>query len=189
MSVFLLRGIEHKVVYNNYIAGKYSNVTDIPKEIELVNLATTSDVESITFRNRSNTLVTIITNNHHKVNKCLWCRDELKQDMFGIPIKMIFEQDKVIFFMDRVNYCSPECVCAEIRHEAKRVDRNIHYTDSEVLLYTFCRYIGIDDLKPAPDWWLLDINGGPLRKEEFIKCKYIPNPNLLYREVNLMYSK
>lgn len=190
MSLFLLRGIDHKTIYNNYVSGKYRNITEIPQGINHVSVSTntTNDINVIAFRNRSNTLINIITNNHHRVNKCLWCRDELKSDVFGIPVKMILNNDKVIFYMDRMNYCSPECVYAEIKYEAKRIDRNIHYTDSEVLFHIFCKYIGIDDIEPAPEWWLLDINGGPLNKDQFMKCKYIPNPNVLYGQINLMFS-
>ena len=199
-SIFLLRSVEHNNVYNNYINGKYTNIT-IPKltitAIPTIDKQNNSDDERITYLNKSNELVTVITTNHqhykscidrteYKPKFCLWCRDKIEKPL-GIPIKMVIYNNNVVFYVDRCSYCSPECVYAEIRCENMKNIRNIHYIDSETLLHIMCKFMDIEEVKPAPDWWLLDINGGPLTKDEFKRTTYKPTCNVIQLPIKMLY--
>jgi hypothetical protein len=203
---FLLRGVDPVASLEAYKSGKYSRVTEPPSSVSpvgpvsLVINNSGPDSEFYTYRNKNNSHMHVITTNHKAYRAvidnvpylpkcCLWCRGPIEADPIGIPTKLVVDSDNnYIFFLDRPSYCSFECCFAEICRDNLRCVRDPLHGDSEVLLKFFFRLAtGQEELRAAPDWWLLDTNGGPLSREEYRLHRYTRTPNIVTLPIKVSY--
>lgn len=110
---------------------------------------------------------------------CQWCRYPVGDECVPIPLKMV---DRNLFIGD-VPYCSFECSLAGLKKEygLSFITRDPLYRNSEYLLkHLFSKENPGKKLKEAMDWRLLDINGGPLSREEFASSfHFLRTPNLI----------
>lgn len=112
---------------------------------------------------------------------CTWCRYPVGDNPVFIPIKLITGE----LWTGVEPHCSYQCCLANFRREQglSFITRDPLYKDSEYLLkYLYAREYGEGKiLRSALDWRLLDINGGPLTREEFIAegISYARTSNLI----------
>jgi len=132
------------------------------------------------------------TTNKSDENICSWCRIKFTTNPLVLPIK-IQKMNNNIIVHGTGKYCSFECAYARIKLQTNcnLHHRDFFYADSETLLLMLYHlyYRNTDQLQPAPDWDLLDINGGPLTKEQYhSKVHYYSNvPNIILLPIKKEY--
>lgn len=202
---FLLRGLDPSQIISDYQAGKFSCVSDVPSKVTLAASISVTDYndspdsEIYYIRNRSNNQVNVITTNHqaykaaqdgtsYHPQHCLWCRRSFDTEPVGIPTRMVVTDQTYTFFVDRPSYCSFECCLAEICRDNYRCHRDPFLVDAETLIRFFYRLAtGEDQLRPAPDWWLLDVNGGPLTYDDYKVHHYSRTPSIITLPFKMTY--
>lgn len=152
---------------------RYDNIGNIEKVL-------TTNVESYRLYNGDDGCLPI-------VGKCNWCQRPLTSYPIGIPIKLEHHGPLLIFHVDQPYYCRFECCYSGLRRDFK----DPLYMNSETLLkflYSIL-YPNSGDLKPALDWRLLDINGGPLSSDEYDKETHIykRTVNVILSPVKVVY--
>ena len=199
---FLLRGVDMSNILQKYQSGIYvdfdvnklSKVTMSHIPIEFDNNGTSPDDQTYFYTDRSNQRQSIITTNHQnftvykKTSKyvekyyCMWCRQSSVCHYVGIPIKMEWDPKtkRSIFYVEH-NYCSFDCCFAHLKINSLRLMyQDCIYMDSESMLRILFHLINPGkELKAAPDWTLLQNNGGPLSVEQFnsdkVVYQHLPN--------------
>ena len=131
-----------------------------------------------------------------KIKICHWCRRrDFKQPIVGLPIRMEYQPNKHLFiFSVTMSFCSFGCAYALVQKEmsAPCNIRDSTYTDAETLLL---RMFGVlhpgKKLVAAPDWKLLQLNGGPLRDEDFDSNHYHfrITSNIIMLPIKQLYSQ
>lgn len=207
---FLLRGIEPIKVLNDYLQGKFSQVTLPNSKIQISSSSITlapqygnnGDSETYVYQHKINDH-TIVTTNHdkyilskgsdpHELPKggcCLWCRQNIEISPVGIPVKIekVFTNAKYHFYVDQPYYCRFECCFSGLKRDNPccNIFRDPLYADSEQMLKLMFNilYPGKGPLKEAHDWRLLKENNGPMPKEE-----YYSNTHCYYRTPNIIIS-
>lgn len=101
---------------------------------------------------------------------CLWCRNKFDNDPISIPIR--YDTGK---YYSVHKFCCHECAYAYLIDECKY---NKFYSSSEML---FRQCYNIKDISPSKHWSFHEINGGPLKNEEFFnkRIEYIPTNNII----------
>nr|QBK93304.1 MAG: A1L transcription factor/late transcription factor VLTF-2 [Pithovirus LCPAC404] len=190
---FLLRGIKSNEVQENYINGDYRNLDmkDITKRT-IPKFSTDSDKlvakdgsDIFIVKERGKKIVMVLRG--HKVYTmfenigkfpdapCLWCKDVIKGNPVGNPVgepivKSIDNKCYICYYIIDL-YCSFPCLYAmfdlfyEKTEKWSKIEQNI--------LFLFSMMHPGEILRPAEDWRLLNINGGPLTSEQFHKGDHI----------------
>jgi hypothetical protein len=124
------------------------------------------------------------------VGKCNWCQRPIISPPVGIPIKLevVPSSSSLVFYVDQPYYCRFECCYSGLNRDHK----DALYINSETLLKLLYSkvYPNATDLVPAPDWRLLDINGGPLSSDEYDKNthRYLRTVNVILAPVKVVYT-
>jgi hypothetical protein len=198
IPTFYLKGVDYNKVYEKYINKEYDNIdiSSLPST-KLVDLPDISNIKQydnninndiFCINDSSGNKRTILTTNVKPVKYCAWCHNDINQPV-GIPIRY----SKGVIYIDQPCYCSFQCAYAGLKRDNPSIYyyRDPLYIDSEYLLhYLYQLMYPNQTLIPSPDWKLLDINGGPLSKDEFYNGKdtYISLPNVLISVVRRMYQ-
>lgn len=207
VPTFLLRAVDPNAVLEAYLEGAYQQVTEPPgkvlaaKEISLApSYGQSQKSEIYTYRNKSNNQTVVVTTNHdayeavidgkvYRPSRCLWCRGPIEEEPIGIPVKMTISEGIYYFHLDRPHYCSFECCFAELCLDNKRCVREPLYCDSEQMLRLFFReVVGEEQLTAAPDWWLLEDNGGPLSRQDWKAHHYVRTPSIITLPIKTEYT-
>lgn len=105
-----------------------------------------------------------------KLLKCNWCRQDITNHPVGIPVSVSLIDDKYIYHVED-SFCSFECCLTQLRrlNIYNKNYKDSTYKNSEQLLLTIYKklYPLSKKLVERPDWRLLNINGGPLSKQDF----------------------
>lgn len=209
---FFLRGVDTINVKGQYNKGHFTKykldtlkdykIDFSGKTISIVPVGNddTSDIFSKT--NTSNITSIFATSNCKTFNnfihpnigvtgiKCDWCRDVLKTDPVGIPIKIDFIEDYLVCHTPTC-HCSFECAFASLIDDSKFLKPN-YTADSVVYLnIMFNRIFPDEKLLPAPDWKLHKNNGGSLDENEFQlnSHTYQKTGRAIFCPVKTIYSK
>lgn len=126
---------------------------------------------------------------------CWWHRHPFDGLAMGIPLKIIYQGDRMSVFVDGI-FCSYSCTYAYLLDELERVParRNPHYlTSKELLLSAFEEEFPGVELVPAKDWRLLkDIGNGDLSLKEFlfglVGIRLVEHPNVAFHPVTITYD-
>ena len=170
-----------------------------------------------TYRISDNTVIgkTVITTNHSNYKyfkdkdekkydvvkprqRCIYCKRIIVHEPIGIPLEMEYNNvDKNVRFYTDGTYCNFGCAYADLKRQLNvpRSYKDPLYMDSESMLYTM--YYDMHPSKigtriiEAPDWRLLDENGGPLTSEQFDNnsYKYMQVPTLVTIPAKRQYIK
>jgi len=208
VPTFLLRSVDPVAVLEAYQRGEYKNVTQPPSsKVSMSNgislapsYGSNPESEIYTYRNKSNNQIVVVTTNHQAYTahingevyvprRCLWCRGPIEEPI-GIPVRLTIDTEGVYHFLvDRPYYCSFECCFAEICLNNSRCIRDPLYYDSEQMLRLwFRRAVGDTELIAAPDWWLLDENGGPLSRKDWSSHRYTRMSGIITAPIKVTYS-
>ncbi len=201
---FRLKGVDPQQVIQRYLNGEYRSLT-LPKAKVSVSVADISldrkltnnyDDEVYEFTDRSGQRQRIVTVNYSTfeakrtgksvTHLCRWCRlpIEATTDPIGIPMLQEYDPvNNISTFHTEGTYNCFECVYAHIKActQTPWPIRNQGYCSSEILLrrlFSIC--YPEEKLYPAPDWILLNSNGGSLTSKEYFS-KYH-----LYKQLSMV---
>ena len=195
---FFFRGLDPKQIIEEMIIGSYNLkihdipptkiTTEVPSRERLI--PGTSSMDASFKINSNNESKIILTTNHENYSKalngvfdknlnksnserdhtCYWCRRKFKHKAVGIPLEMkIVENVKT--FHCHGQYCAFPCAYAHLINLIR--NKNPIYSTSEYLLkYLFNQMYSDEELKEAPNWTFLDINGGMLTSKQFDNQNY-----------------
>jgi hypothetical protein len=158
------------------------------------------------FTHRDYEIINYFTDHHtyKPEGKCLWCLRTSQRRPFGLPVdyKEVFFTNKegetkiinLIYCVKR--YCSMRCVYADYLRISNQKNVPLLYRSSEEIIFLLHRLflnlhsLPYRELKPAPDFSLLDENGGPLRAEEFDSETYsfVEMPFTYFFPVSTIYE-
>jgi len=206
---FVLKGILHKEVIQNYKNYEEISMLDIIKKLGKteINIASSILSTKISENPYSNQYIVrdsqiqekFVTDNCEVFTKflnsdgteisgnCDWCKRKINKG-FGVPIRMIKKDDTYII------YCIGKCCgyrCAFSRWRYKYyIDRNSRFCHGEqILKFLFFKQYNGKELIEAPDPDLLKENGGSLTYEEFDSHEYILTPNIIFAPIKQEYKR
>lgn len=119
---------------------------------------------------------------------CNWCRFKVGEKGIPLPIS-IFGND---LYIGDVPYCSYECCFAGYKRDHGRSFQSIdpiYRKTEQILRYLFSLDYPEETLREAMDWRLLDINGGPLSREQFTKGMHFSKTMHLIVPVKMCYTQ
>lgn len=206
IPTFHLRGIVPAQILKRYKEGNFpvfpqnkvnvsvTNIRVLPK------LSSDNSEENFIFVDKSGTKNVYTTTNHASFQTwkerksispeipCSWCRHSVGEKGFCMPISIAGED----LYVGDVPTCSYNCCYSELKRQIGTSfhNRDPLYKDTEsILKYLYSCDHPDEKLTGAPDWRLLDINGGPLTYEEFSRgAKYARTINIIV-PVKVCYSK
>nr|WIL03505.1 hypothetical protein Cplu_201 [Cedratvirus plubellavi] len=206
IPTFHLRGIVPVQILKRYKEGNFPSFPENKVNVSVTNirvlpkLSSDNSEENFIFVDKSGTKNVYTTTNHAsfqtwKDRKCVtpdapcaWCRHPVGEKALFMPISIIGNN----LYLGDIPTCNYSCCYSELKRElgTSFITRDPLYRDSEhILKYLFYTEHPEDKLVAAPDWRLLDINGGPLSHEEFSKgAKYARGINIIV-PVKVCYSK
>jgi hypothetical protein len=152
-------------------------------------VAATTDSKAYTFANTNGGKLP-------EGGNCAWCRRNFKQSIMMCPIKFSKHSDvasttkehEVYLFHGITIQCGYRCALAYIRAN----NRDPKFKDSEQLLrFMFSLAHPGKELNPAPNYLLLELNGGALSDADFDNPKYvyIETPNLVLLPAKVVYHR
>lgn len=192
---FHLRGIIHASSLIRYKKKEFPSIIEDKVNIAVSNIqvlpkySQDPQEETFLFQDKSGCKDLYTTLNHHPFKEgkykqdipCLYCRYPIGENCVPLPLKLINGE----LLISEEPFCSFQCCLAGLRREQglSFVFRDPLYKDSEHLLkYFYAKEHGEDKvLREALDWRLLDINGGPLSREEYTKenISYMRTTNII----------
>ena len=131
--------------------------------------------------------------------KCVWCRRSFKHTILGTPISTV--QDKITIYIGMSpvlmnifvchfidSACGDRCSYAWASYDPECIRCN---SSEQVLMIRSMMHPDAPPLVMAPDWRLLDSNGGSLTAEEFDgeRCIYVKTPNVVMLPMKVPYLK
>jgi hypothetical protein len=198
---FWLRGVDIKLIEKQYKDGFYANIS-LPETKIMINrdvpvLAPqygTSHIEGIySIKNKLNQAMIIATTmdkpfrsfveagQRPKGGRCWWCRYDFTTEVCGSVIGQSSHLDENtgqtihIFWIYGI-MCDNACVLAHDRDKASRLpqkrDPSLQGSESGLKFLHKLEHPYDEELQPAGDWSLLDINGGSLAREQYKSKKY-----------------
>lgn len=187
-----LKSVDVSKLYQEYINGKYNHITlaDLP-HIKLANDIKYNNISDVIVDSSGNVQRVLMTNSN-PAKRCSWCLSDIEADPVGIPVDVYKSEDKLVILVDQPYYCTFECAYAGLYRENNQVYylRDSLYKDSEWILKTWFSLIYPNkELRKAPDWRLLDINGGTLTIDEFRSNSHTLTrlPNFIIQPVKISY--
>ncbi len=187
MDSIILRRINPYQIAQKYLAGDY----DIVKLTEIK-----TDTNN-TYGFTNNRFVYHGINPKAKI-ECCWCRDVLdmtneeiikgkrggvkstkkrNKEVLGIPYESEYDhQNKITTYRTVLFVDCYECGYALLQILALR-NPGLYMGAEKNILSMFTDDHPGKTLRPANDPWLQERCGGPLKKTDYIKSKYIPTPN------------
>ncbi len=130
-----------------------------------------------------------------KQKLCLWCRRTYSHLSTGVPINMDYNSKTGKHIYHCIgNYCGFRCAYAMIidRNNKPTHNQDPKFSTSEQLLLSFFSELYPNkELKSAPDWILLDINGGPIPEKLFDSEHYTfyGSPNVIIYPSKISYER
>jgi hypothetical protein len=219
-ETLMLRRIHPETMLKYYLEGKYKDMKIPDNKVKIssafvgfnkkIGQDQTSNIYK--FTDKTNTGQLIYTTNHqnyqytkdknlgkssiHPGTKCVWCRRDITENPVGIVVKMEISPTGATFYMED-DYDTFGCALASLKrlNSCHHMYKDPKYMDADQLLH--CLYYRMypdkigTRIKEAPDWRLLDINGGPLTGEEFDfeQVKYIEIPNVILLPLKRQYIR
>lgn len=200
-------GAKHKMLVNNVVLETNIGTNAESEVYEFIDWSNSRQRVVTINHGLYNEFKTNVINSNPKV--CHHCRCIIIGDPIGIPIRMEQHRNwldpsttatatttttkkKLTVYHVQGLFHSFNCAYAIILKEYKLSFkiRDPNYCDAEtLLLHMFYSMYPNKKLKPAPDWKLLNINGGPLTQEEFDKGMYnfVRSPNLVLVPLKIEY--
>ncbi len=197
---FRLKGVDPQQIIQQYLKGEYRSLT-LPSSKVAVEVADISLDRKLTgnyndevyeFTDRSGQRQRIVTVNYsafeakrkgkNVTHLCRWCRLPIESttDLIGIPMLQEYDPvNNISTFHTEGTYNCFECVYAHLK-ERTRIPwpiRSPGYCSSEILLrrlFSICH--PREKLYPAPDWTLLDSNGGSQNSKEYFSKYHLYKP-------------
>jgi len=195
VPTFVLKGIDPKDITEKYFKGKYNEVEIPPYRIKV------SDVFHVTtpsygsspeepryqFKDKNNASIVIVTSNsknydlykrakhfEEKDRICPYCLRNFYHEPTPVAINIEMQEcdNKIYYFFwtTNVSCCSFPCAFAWSHRESYGSHR---YKCAYRHLKTLYRLMHPGKrIVEAPDWTLLETNGGPLSEEEYDKGSY-----------------
>lgn len=210
----MLRKINPIDILNQYMNGSFKALTMPKTEIVLstggVNVGNTvgTNYSSQVYRinDRSTNGYVIATTNQLAFDKtkcqviCPYCkrRDLDINKTIGIPVKMtVHQKTNVATYFTDGTYCHFGCAYSDLKRSlsTSRMYRDPLYMDSEQLLHSMYYRMYPSKkghrINAAPDYRLLDENGGPLSSQQFDteSVKYMLVPNIAISPIKKQYLK
>lgn len=211
---FFLKKVEPLSYPSKFLSGTYSQIdinyvknlrreneptTTKKQQDKTIGIITKSTYDKLfMMTDKNNNIFTCVTTSNfdpeQKINLCLWCRDNFEHSWIGIPYRMEIDEHGTKIFYTEGTYCCFECAYSEAKFKAKR--HKIHlsgaYLSEDVLLkilFNVC-YPG-KKLIASPSMFYHEINGGPLKHDEFHsgKSKYIPVSGVVIIPIKKMAIK
>ncbi|SPN79442.1 Hypothetical protein BRZCDTV_346 [Brazilian cedratvirus IHUMI] len=206
IPTFHLRGIVPAQVLKRYKEGSFPVFPENKVNVSVTNirvlpkLSSDNSEENFIFVDKSGTKNVYTTTNHAsfqtwKERKCIspeapcaWCRHPVGEKGMSMPICTMGEN----LYVGDVPTCNYNCCYSELKRQlgTSFLNRDPLYKDAEsTLKYLFYYDHPEGKLRGAPDWRLLNINGGPLTYEEFSQgAKYSRSINTIV-PIKVCYSK
>lgn len=193
----MLRRVDPIGILNNYLKDTYSTLTIPENKIAITSyvkmgksLGTDPEEEVYRLKDKTVTGKTVVTTNHTNYKwakdktdnkagirpqqRCWHCKRIIVGEAVGIPLEL--ETDLYTtsqrFYTDGC-YCNFSCAYSDLKRQLRvsKVYKDPLYVDAEALLYSLYYKIYPDKMgtriKEAPDWRLLNENGGPLTSTQF----------------------
>lgn len=211
---FLLKRVDPQKVIQAYNDGAYRSISlpSLQSErivMETMTAPTITGVSKI-FRDKHNAVVLIHSTNNEAIKKlpmykprCFWCMQDLSTDPtkhVPIPTYMTTMNNVIYFETDAGGggggcCCSFECALAFVRNfNHNRYSNCIRGYANESkemylnILYKLC-HPDKPPLRPAPDFRLLQTNGGTMTVDEFLhnKTQLVPMPNVIINSTTMKY--
>lgn len=182
-----------------FLKTKIRNVTDIFDNNK--GSSVTENIFIIKCKNKTGTVIAsdnCIEYDAKKANiNCHYCRKKIKDNYFGMPLEIIneindFDEENIKIHCYGY-YHDLSCCLADVKN---KIVQNVHddsfdYQSIYVNIYTLHSLFFKDELYPANDWRLLDINGGSLTYNEWKENVYLYNklPGILILRNKKIYEK
>lgn len=211
---FLLKRVDPQKVIQAYNDGVYRSLT-LPtsssnKIIMETMIAPTITGVSKIFRDKHNAVVLLHSTNNDLIKKlplykprCFWCMQDLSADItthVPIPTYMTTLENIIYFETDAGGggggcCCSFECALSFVRNfNHHRYSNNIRGYANESkemylnILYKLC-HPDKAPLRPAPDFRLLQTNGGTMTVDEFLhnKSHLVLMPDVIIKSTSQQY--
>jgi hypothetical protein len=186
-----LRKVDPAKVIADYQAHKYVTLVLGPERLRVsaTNVPSTTG-KALTFRDKNNSMVVLHMINNSEIKRlpqykprCFWCL----QDLTGTPVPLATAVttpwtvgDLRYAFECSDTFCSFECALAYLT-----VFPGLRSAEAPTRLLHRLMHPGAEDLRPAPDFRLLDRNGGTMTYEEWSKGKstFVQSPRVLLQPV------